>query len=64
MSRTTRKVRSMITREDYKAIKHMDKRTLDEYLLDIYLKGYRAGVKVMADEMKGQLGDKEAKRQE
>lgn len=32
-------------REDYKAIKHMDKQQLTEYLSRIYSRGYEAGLK-------------------
>lgn len=46
-----------LTRKDYKAIKHMDKRTLDNYLLDVYIDGYRAGVQAMADGMKKQASE-------
>ena len=32
-------------REDYKNIKHMDKRALTEYLSRVYMRGYEAGLK-------------------
>ncbi|MDR1158337.1 MAG: hypothetical protein LBK75_08580 [Oscillospiraceae bacterium] len=35
----------MLKREDYKAIKHMDKRQMSEYLEKIYLRGFAAGKK-------------------
>lgn len=41
-------------REDYKAIKHMSKRELEEYLLDVYFKGYKKAVEVMQGEMSRQ----------
>ena len=39
----------MMKREDYKAIKHMDKATLTAYLERIYMRGYDAGVKALAE---------------
>ncbi len=44
----------MLKREDYKAIQHMGRRELEKYMMDIYFEGYRAGVKVMADELQKQ----------
>ena len=35
-------------RDDYKAIKHMDKATLTAYLKRIYTRGYEAGLKAAA----------------
>ena len=32
-------------RDDYKAIKHMDKKQLTEYLSRVYRRGYEAGLK-------------------
>lgn len=42
----------MMRREDYKAVKHMDKTKMEAYLQRIYQRGYEAGVKAMADQMK------------
>jgi len=39
-------------REDYKAIKHMGKEQLTAYLARVYRRGYEAGVKALASEMK------------
>lgn len=44
----------MLKREDYKAIKHMDKRMLEQYLLDLYRKGYSDGVQAAAREWEKQ----------
>lgn len=41
-------------REDYKAIKHMDKAQMSAYLVRVYQKGYEAGVKAMADQVKAE----------
>jgi hypothetical protein len=35
----------MLKREDYKAIKHMDKKQLEAYLQKVYSIGFNAGVK-------------------
>lgn len=53
MNRMTRGERLM-KREDYKAIKHMNKHELEEYLLDVYFKGYEKAVEVMQGEMSKQ----------
>ena len=37
-------------REDYKAIKHMNKEELEAYLKRIYERGYREGVSAVARE--------------
>lgn len=42
----------MMKREDYKAVKHMDKAKMESYLQRIYQRGYQAGVKAMAEEAK------------
>lgn len=42
----------MMRREDYKAVKHMDKAKLEKYLETIYQRGYQAGVKALAEQMK------------
>ena len=34
----------MMKREDYKRVKHMDKRALTAYLQRIYMRGYEAGL--------------------
>lgn len=36
-------------REDYKAIKHMDRAQLTAYLKRVYRRGFDAGVKTMAE---------------
>jgi len=33
----------MLKREDYKAIKRMDKKQMEEYLKRVYMRGYEAG---------------------
>ena len=38
-------------REDYKAIKHMDKSQMERYLNSVYRRGYEAGVKAMAEQL-------------
>ena len=43
---------AMMRREDYKAVKHMDKANMEKHLETIYQRGYQAGVKAMADQMK------------
>lgn len=41
----------MMRREDYKAVKHMDKVQLEKYLERIYQRGFDAAVKAMAAQM-------------
>lgn len=57
-SRTTRmmvgRVLAMMKREDYKAVKHMDKDQMEYYLQRIYQRGYEDGVNAMAKQMKVQ----------
>lgn len=54
-SRTTRPAErgrlAMLKREDYKAIKHMNKDQMEYYLERIYQRGYEDGVKAMARQM-------------
>ena len=54
-SRTTRlaerETLAMLKREDYKAIKHMNKDQMEYYLERIYKRGYEDGVKAMAKQM-------------
>lgn len=38
-------------REDYKAIKHMDKAKMERYLNSVYRRGYEAGVKAVAEQL-------------
>lgn len=45
-------IRMQMKREDYKAVKHMDKQALTAYLQRLYRRGYEAGVRAMAAEMK------------
>lgn len=42
---------SAMTREDYKAVKHMDKAKLEGYLDHVYRCGYDAGVKDLAKKL-------------
>lgn len=42
---------AMLKREDYKAIKHMNKDQMEYYLEHIYQCGYEDGVKAMAKQM-------------
>ena len=35
----------MMRREDYKAVKHMDKTRMEKYLQTVYQRGFDAGVK-------------------
>lgn len=39
----------LIKREDYKAIKHMDRAEMTAYLGRVYMRGYDAGVKALAE---------------
>ena len=41
----------MMRREDYKAVKHLDKSMLETYLQRIYQRGYEAGVKAVAEQL-------------
>lgn len=45
-------MQGQMKREDYKAVKHMDKAQLTAYLARVYRRGYEAGVKALASEMK------------
>lgn len=47
----TGRVPAMLKREDYKAVKHMNKGQLEYYLEHIYQRGYEDGVKAMAKQM-------------
>lgn len=38
-------------REDYKAIKRMDKAQMERYLNTVYRRGYEAGVKAVAEQL-------------
>jgi len=49
MSTTTPPAQTM-KREDYKAIKHMDKAALTAYLSRVYMRGYEAGLKATTPE--------------
>ena len=42
----------MMKREDYRAVKCMDKSKMEAYLQRIYQRGYEAGVKSVANQMK------------
>jgi hypothetical protein len=39
----TKGLMMMLRREDYKAIKRMDKKRMEEYLKRVYMRGYEAG---------------------
>lgn len=39
----TKGMMTMLRREDYKAIKRMDKKQMEEYLKRVYMRGYEAG---------------------
>jgi len=39
----TKGLMTMLKREDYKAIKRMDKKQMEEYLKRVYMRGYEAG---------------------
>ncbi|MDE6934425.1 MAG: hypothetical protein K2O84_06170 [Oscillospiraceae bacterium] len=51
-----------LKREDYKAIKHMNKNTMERYLNGIYQRGYSDGATDMAREQKAER-DKELAQQ-
>lgn len=38
----------MLRREDYKAIKRMNRQQMDEYLKKVYMRGYNAAMKKVA----------------
>lgn len=42
----------MMRRDDYKAVKRMDKAQMENYLQTIYRRGYEAGVKAAAEREK------------
>lgn len=41
----TKGLMTMLRREDYKAIKRMDRKQMEEYLKRVYMRGYEAGRK-------------------
>ena len=45
----------MMRREDYKAVKHMDKAQMERYLQTVYQRGYDAGVKSVIAKTKAEL---------
>lgn len=47
-------------REDYKAIKHMDKAQMERYLNSVYWRGYEAGVKAMAEQLQAKAQSAQA----
>ena len=49
-----------MSREDYKAVKHMDKVQMIAYLQRIYRRGYEAGVKAEATRQKAEQAAAEA----
>ena len=60
-SRTTsimaRRVLTMIKREDYKAVKHMNKDQMEYYLQRIYQRGYEDGVKALGEQIKADAAE-------
>lgn len=55
----TRRLTTM-RREDYKAIKHMDKAQMERYLNSVYRRGYEAGVKAMAEQLQAKAQSAQA----
>lgn len=53
-----------MSREDYKAVKHMDKVQMIAYLQRIYRRGYEAGVKAEATRQKAEQAAAEAVAEE
>lgn len=47
-------------REDYKAIKHMDKARMEQCLNSVYRRGYEDGVKAMAEQLQAKGKDAQA----
>lgn len=47
---------AMMKREDYKAVKHMNKDQMEYYLANIYKRGYEDGVKSMAKQVEAMEG--------
>ncbi len=44
----TKGLMTMLRREDYKAIKRMDKKQMEEYMKRVYMRGYEAGRRSLA----------------
>ena len=40
---------TLLKREDYKAIKRMDKKQMEEYLKRVYMRGYEAGRRSLSE---------------
>lgn len=38
---------TLMKREDYKAIKHMNRASLSDYLSRVYMRGYKAGIEAI-----------------
>ena len=45
----------MMRREDYKAVKHMDKTQMEQYLQTVYQRGYDAGVEAVIAKTKSAI---------
>jgi hypothetical protein len=56
MSTTSQQLPNL-KREDYKAVKHMDKAALTEYLSRIYMRGYKAGIEAAAPSRQTSAGE-------
>lgn len=50
----------MMRREDYKAVKHMDKPQMEKYLQTVYQRGFDAGVKSVIAKTKAAIQAKAA----
>ena len=50
----------MMRREDYKAVKHMDKIQMEKYLQTVYQRGFDAGVKSVIAKTKAAIQAKAA----
>ena len=50
----TGRVLAMMKREDYKAVKHMNRETMEKYLNGIYQRGFSDGVMAVAMEQKAE----------
>lgn len=48
----------MMRREDYKAVKHMDKAQMERYLQTVYQRGFDAGVKSVIAKTKAAIRTK------
>lgn len=60
MTMTARRARAMMRREDYKAVKRMDKTQMEKYLQTVYQRGFDAGVKSVIAKTKAAIQAKAA----